>query len=561
MRRLIIFTLAIFSVASLWAQQGDLKKQVEVTKDYMPDVERAAKLDAVPNMIDTVTLRPEISYAIRPTPWLGAFGVQAISPVKVNAATYNPVKPFYIKVGGGYPLNSLLDFYAANNRGGDATIGGYVNHSGQYANILNDAGRDAKALQTNNAVGVFAGTNFGRLSLEGELGYDYDIYSRYGEFRLEDHLLEDYGHSSVMQSYSTPRARLSFGNAFTDLSYFNFRLGADVYYMSDRFDYAETGVKAFMELGKMFSIHKIYLKADVASYSGSKSLKEYGNTLFRVSPRYEIVTDRFKLGIGGDFVIDNMKGGNSDAWFFPDFKMTFDVTSGYLVPFIDINGGVVNNGYRSTALQNPYIASGLTMANTAEYNGRAGISGSVSSAFSYRAYAGVSIYKKMNFLANMYTDGNSAEFILPRELTDNVTMFTVGAEADGRISGSFTLSAAAHYYGYTLKKLDKAAGRPNFDASLGVRYNYRDKFSIALNGQFLSSRHFYEAITMDGAEPTLLTSKVDPVVNLNLDVDFKVSNMVGIFLQGRNLVNSKLYQFNHYPSVGVSCSAGVKLLF
>lgn len=42
------------------------RKTVEVTKAYVPSVEGASKLAVVPDMTDTVKMRPEIDYTITP---------------------------------------------------------------------------------------------------------------------------------------------------------------------------------------------------------------------------------------------------------------------------------------------------------------------------------------------------------------------------------------------------------------------------------------------------------------------------------------------------------------
>ena len=96
---------------SAMAQEGELNKQVEVNKEYVPDVGKAVKLGIVPRMTDTVSLRPEIGYSIRPSVWHTGFGVPAINPVRLSTAAYRPSAPFFLKAGVGYPFERVLDLY------------------------------------------------------------------------------------------------------------------------------------------------------------------------------------------------------------------------------------------------------------------------------------------------------------------------------------------------------------------------------------------------------------------------------------------------------------------
>ena len=45
---------------------AQVSKQVEVTKDYKPNVDAAQKLSIIPDMTDTVTMRPILITRLRP---------------------------------------------------------------------------------------------------------------------------------------------------------------------------------------------------------------------------------------------------------------------------------------------------------------------------------------------------------------------------------------------------------------------------------------------------------------------------------------------------------------
>ena len=44
--------------------EGDLNREMEVTREYEPSVDAASKLGVKPNMVDTVALRPEVDFSV-----------------------------------------------------------------------------------------------------------------------------------------------------------------------------------------------------------------------------------------------------------------------------------------------------------------------------------------------------------------------------------------------------------------------------------------------------------------------------------------------------------------
>ncbi len=560
----ILLCCAVLSSAAAVAQTppaGDVNRSVEVNKTYLPDVGEAAMLPLAPRMTDTVTLRPEIGYSINALPWLGTLGVTALNPVKVYAADLRFEKPVYLKLGMGLPLRSLADVYVTGaGRQGDWGV--RANHYGEWGKLENDAREKVAATSTWNSLGVYGTRRLGKMKVEGEVGYDYNLFSRYGQYVPMGATYID-GGKSTTASYSSPYGRFVIGHGFNDLSYFNFRIGADAYYYADRENNSETGVGAFVEIGKAFGNNAFTLRGAYNTYLGGGDLKgvygaeRYGNDQVTVAPTYSLHTEKFMLTAGADIVWDDQHEYGAEWYVIPRFMMSFNLTKGYFVPYIEITGAVMNCGYRNNSLGNPYVMPGLVMPNTLEQDLLGGISGSISSAFSYKAYAGVVRYKHLGFNISVYDPaaGSSAEFDM---LDDKATMFTVGGEIKGRISGSFNVGLRAAYYGYSLKNYDHVGDRPNFDASLEAAYNYRKRFNVRASVGFTGRRYFYNKIlpTQD-----IYYAKADPAVCVNLDMDYRINSTWGVFLQGHNLANAKLYPYNHYAGHGVNVMAGVKLTF
>ena len=96
-----------------WAQQsdGDLNRELDVTREYEPTVRSAVKLGIKPNMVDTASLRVDVDYEITPDPIQYRSEVTPIKPVSVSVDDLREELPFYIKAGlgvGGAILGFLL---------------------------------------------------------------------------------------------------------------------------------------------------------------------------------------------------------------------------------------------------------------------------------------------------------------------------------------------------------------------------------------------------------------------------------------------------------------------
>ena len=66
MKRFLYITLLCAGVLFTTSAMAQVAKQVEVSKDYAPTVDKAQKIAIVPDMTDTVKMQPEIEYTITP---------------------------------------------------------------------------------------------------------------------------------------------------------------------------------------------------------------------------------------------------------------------------------------------------------------------------------------------------------------------------------------------------------------------------------------------------------------------------------------------------------------
>lgn len=549
--------------------RGDLNREMDVTRAYEPTVDKATKLNVKPDMTDTMTLRPEMSYRISPNPVSYGFEVEPIRAAQVNTSLYRNPSPLYLKAGLGVPFQSLLDFYYSPKGNGRGKFGVYLNHYGQWSKIANDMDIKAPAAETFNSAGIFGEHRFGRMSVSGGIGADFDKVSRYGYYApVPGPAPIDTTANGLRQNFTTVRGNVMLGHAFEDLSYFNFRIGLDAAYFADRADNAETGIKGRIDMGKQFGGSELTLGLRYEGYFGSKNLSDYQDNLVSIVPLYRFRTSKFDFALGFDVTLNNYKApGDADSrhndWkFFPQLKVKADIGSGYFIPYLEIDGKMNNNGYRNLTARNPYAFDGLLSVDNPEYNGRVGFMGNFSSAFSYKVYGGATFYRNLPLFYNLcyYGIGDISEGNLFGVLVDDTRYWTAGAEIEGRVGGSFGVEAGVQYRGYKMDGFDEPFNFPKLTARLALKYNYRDRLILTLGGELAGPRDMIEsAVGADGFD--LVLNPVGTTFDLRVGAEYNVSRRIGVFLNGNNLLNQKLYRFNRYPGLGINALAGVKLQF
>lgn len=555
MKKIAAITVMLFCAATAYGQTGkggDLNRQVSVAKDYAPSVDKAAKLAITPQMNDTVTLRPDFDYIVRPKAWIQGFSVSPIRPATVDAATYDPRYPFYVKAGGGFPGQTLFDFYANTTGKGRSSLGFYLNHYAQFADIdVKERGKtDAKS--TRNSTGIFGTTGFGRYALSGEIGWDYDVVTLYGDFNDIN-----YFEIGQMQHYSVPRARVVFGNDFTDLSYFNFRLGADGYLLDDRYDNKESGVGAFVEAGKRFGLHNITLKADFESYKGGGQREGVDNTIVRVGPRYELRSENFLFRMGAVFAYDEASE-ETETYFLPQVELRLSTWGGAFSPYLKLNSEITANSLLRISSLNPYAVAGHAMPSMVEYNLRGGFSGSVGSVFSYNVFAGGDIVKNSPIFMRVFVTDPIMGTMMTRtimSLESKRRVLTAGAELEAHIGGGFTVAVAGQYFKNKDGEGDEINYLPKYTASLKMTYNHRDKLLLRAG---IDVRGEYEFLPNNFQGENL---QAPAAVDVTMAAQYNLSPTFGIFVEGNNLANQKLYPYHFYQGVGMNVSAGVKVRF
>ena len=571
----------------LWWSAGaqEVEKQVEVRKTYTPKVEHAEKLAILPNMRDTTRLHPEIDYTITPLSLSTQFAVEPIRPASVTYWEFNRPHTSYIKAGAGYPLNSVVDVYASTQNSGTGYVVGYLNHEGQFQKLKNDFGIKNRSRTMLNRAGVAAGKYLGRYVLEGDLRFENRLHDRYGMYADDQELAAGSEYAAMpgsMASFSTMDLMLRFGDDFQDLNRTNIELTVRGGGFFDHSEWiAPMGKAREMTLNADFRIarklrqHTLRFDAGYELLRGFKSISDHREQTFRAALHYGTIRPMWQIESGAEFFYTDIRHGKNDWFLLPYVRATWDFGMQHLVPFVEVDGTLHNNDYRTLSEVNPYLTpNSWDEGKSVDYNLRAGFSGSLwHNKISYRIYGGASSLKDHLTWYGVHTgtpaDPMRGALIALEPARHDITELSFNSELLLRPISALSFNIAFHAYHYDNDSIF-GIGLPAFRGRFAAKYDH-PKFTIDLSADLESERWWTMLYNggIDMEDGTIIDenreqgAKYEAPLAVDVSVAFrwKLNAKTGLFIEGFNLANADLYRQPWYRLRGAGFTAGIKMQF
>lgn len=615
-----IFASLLLTVTVAEAQ--DIEKEVVVTKEYTPTLETPDKLPITPRMEDTVTLRPEVRYSITPTSWATSFEQRPIAAANTYVWNYHRQPLLYVKAGAGYLLNSTADLLLSHTDGARNSFGVDLKHRGQWYDVKDPVGVKRNAKYSDSRVKLFGSLGVGeRMEAGIEIAADHDWRYYYGDVNPQASAMSlpivGLSAANPLNGFGAG-GRVWIGDDFSDLSRINFRMAVDGGYYQSKvkglfvkqssesevsdFEAGLAHVGAKAELAKMFSQHGVRMVVGYNYKSGSKQ-SDYRNSILSVAPRYLFNNGALRVEAGVAVELDNCTSNAAvnGAWghyvlgnsfytgeqskgvhLFPYLRLIYN-ESGMFTPFVEADGGLQSYDQQSLAQLNPYIAPVYDAPNASLYTMRLGLMGATrANSLTYSFWAGASINDRALYPFML------GSYYFP--MIDKLVRIDFGGEVTMRPVRGLEVALDARYHinkigtnvdqfvgivsesvdGVVLPSLyqnlsDYKGGRsplPAFDVDFKVRYTAA-KFMIGAKFGVTDAYDCLQLVSLAGAEHLgyFYESECPMRLDLGVEAEYKVGKHLSIWIEGNNLLNRRYYTYPLYPSVGISCTAGVKLIF
>ncbi len=562
MKRFLITIETLFFACAVFAQNDDLSRRIEVTRDYTPSAAKAEKLDIEPRMVDTVSLRPQVDYSITPTAWMSVYSPTPIAAVGVTGVKWEQPRRLFVELGTGVPLRSRANIYYAPVSHGNTDLGLYLNHDGTEAKIKNDHDVKRSALAIDNRVGGYVHSRFDRGGgMSFGMEYGMREYEPYGGFSYGGTEI-DYGGRI---NYDDLRGRFVIGSDFENSSKLNVRLSVVGGYFSGKTKgvdgvQGQWDLDARLDVGLPLGRNPLLIGGGVKSYNGINALSERSRNSYEFSALYSLVdSGGLDFDLGARFI------ATESDYIVPVLKFDWR-PSAWINPYVDIDGGVEDNSYRGLTYLNPYIADGVWPVDfDAHVDMKAGLKFNTSAA-DIDLHAGYDMHDEYQVFALL---NNTSRFTA---YGVKMKMFYAALNADVLLSSSFCVQFRARYNelvtsdedDYDMMNLKRGTGIPRF--TLGAWLNYEaGRLYLRGGAEVLGRREFVTAADLGylgnivSGGLTFVPSYVEGSVDVELEGRYEISDRLDVFIKGDNLLGQKIYLFNHYPSLGANVMMGVRV--
>lgn len=531
---IILFT---FSVVNIIAQE-DLNKEVDVVKPYEPTISDAYKINQLPEIEQVQRIDPDFEYTIIPKKMVTDYEVRPISPAKMVPASLSQYYKSYLKLGFGNYVTPMGELSINSLRNKKTTYGLNIRHQSSNGKLQLANEEKVFAGYGNSHIDVFGKRIYRRSSLSGDLFLNTKTLYYYGYNPEIDTVLEK---SAIKQSFLLAGAGIKLKSAHKDSSHLNYLFDLKYKYFQDLESNMENGVHFKFDLNKLSRSDKLWgTKGEFHVFVPSQNLDTAVRSIVRLNPYFSRTTSEYKFQLGVNAFAD-IADFDSKFRFYPQALLEFNIIPEIMIPFLSINGYLHPNNYTRLAYQNKFIVPGL-MGKTTRYSldFDVGLKGNFSSDVSYNVGGSFQRIKDLPLFINDTIGELQNQFIV---LHDNVEIQEVSAEIGYIYSEKLHFLVDVAYREYKMSDEQHPWHKPSLNYSLRTFYNVGDKILINFDilGEGKRYAKVYDRVNFDVVE-------LDGIVNVNLGVEYRYSKVLSAFVNMQNLLGSRYYKWNFYPS-------------
>ena len=579
--KLLFFTLFVcLNSLSLFAQRETDTIKTEkliVIKQYSPTLNDAFKIKSKPSISDSIKKSQKtVDYSIFSVPVASTF-----TPVKGTASAIRPQSmPYnyrnYARLGFGNYTNILGQFFGSLDINRNQKLDINFNH-------LSSAGGIDGVLLDDDFMDTDLDLNFKsteRLFIwNAGINVDYKRYNWYG--------IDQQNINNVNQIFGTELSEidplqnylglsafggLEFSNSIVRNIDLKFQTFSDDYNSSENQINFGSDLKYNLREGSIdFNFNFNYLSGSFdQSFNQPDIGIDYGFLTTSVQPSYQFETGGLTLDIGlKASLLNNTELSETDIFVYPKINASYKFSEEILF-YAGLDGDLNQNSYQNIVEQNPFVSPTLFLQPTDNtLTGFAGLSGK-QNALSYNIKA---FYKQENdyaFFVENSTAAGFAQFFAQDNfeysnsfglLYDDLSTIGLNLEANYAAFDDFNIGLSAQYFNYSVDNLPEASYLPDFKVNLNANYQIGEKWYLHSTLFFVGERESVNYISLPADGIGLGSTTVDSFIDLNFGIDYQLSERLGIFVSGKNLLGDNYEQWRNFNVQGLQVMGGLSYQF
>ncbi len=546
-RPFLFFILSLLTCTEVFSQTP-IKKEVEVVKPYEPVVSDAYKINILPKINDSITIKPVVQYNIVPTMLNTEYQVNPINAAKMLSMPVPKLYHSYLKLGFGNYTTPLAEVYVNSLRSKKYSAGLFFRHQSSAGKVTLD--NDAKV---NAGYSETSGELFGKRFFKSSYLYGDGLLSGNSVFRygynpnLTDTVLEK---GDIRQNFFLAKLNTGLRSTNSDSSKLNYNVHLGYNYFQDRIKHAENNFIMAGQFSKKYQKNMLGLNAsfDLLKPNALLDSAKNSNALLRLNPYVGLLTPDYRLQLGVNLYYER-EDNTFNLRLYPDAEFQFIAVKDVIIPFLGLTGGVKTHSYHDIAYENPFIRPDLNVRNSnLKLNFYGGLKGSLGAKALYVLKFDYSSLDNQYFFVNDTSTILRNQFIVAYSAVD---IFTEHVEMNYDVSDQISFGLRTNFYQYNLNTEMQAWHRPSYDIDIYGRYNLRNKILIDFDVLGLGKRYAKE---YNNALP--VAKKLPSVLDFNLGLEYRYTKILSIWLKFNNFTASKYYAWNQYPSQRFNLMAG-----
>jgi hypothetical protein len=552
----ILFCLLPVS-AQVKKQDSGLKRVVTLYNPYKPSLPESKKRSFLPDMNDTMKVRPDFRYDVQTKQFMPVY---TISPIKAAALLPDPLPKLYksyVKIGMGNYITPLAEVSITNERSKKGAIGFYGRHFSTNGKIELQNKDKVFAGYMDNDVSLFGKKFFKKSVLESSADFSQKVRYAYGyDPAISDYLPEK---KDIRSGYNSMGAKASLSSMTTDSSefyydfdiYYNFFSNAKNYYQHS------AGIKGIMS--KSYKGFYVGSGISLDYYKSADSISAEPDYIFSLSPFIKKSSEQWAFKLGFQALSDR----ENNLHIYPDVTFDIHVVPSYVTFFSALSGKLERNLPAKLISENPYIISNQYPDFIPNYLYKlpdtdhslivlAGLKGNTGIGGNYLVSASYSVINTMLFYSNLVTPALvepavNGNYFIPLAYDGN--LFNLHGEISETINDKLTFSGQANYYKYIVGD-ETPWNKPAWDGNVNLKYNLRNKIiagigingigkrTSVINGDNLSAQSGF----------TQSVVELNSNVNISLSAEYRYSKILSFWAKFDNIAFNRYYEWAYYPT-------------
>jgi hypothetical protein len=555
--------LAFLTIFGAYAQDKNqettLKREVTLYNPYKPSLNEVRKISFLPDLNDTVRVRPVFNYAVSAKPFSPDYSVSPIKAAVLQPDALPKLYKGYIGLGYGNHMSPFADLSITNERSKKGAFGFYGHHFSSSDDVVLENAKRVYGGYMDNDASLFGKAFFAKNTFEASLNYTQRVRHAYG-YNPD---IFDYNPAKkdLRMNYSNAGAKASLTSLNLDSSSFSydFRLFYNYFYHLSDYTQNNGGLDGYM--AKSFKGYYVGSGISFVDYHNSDSTGVGNQYIFALNPFLKKRTDQWNYKLGFQALFDR----NSTLHLYPDLELGFTIIPSYLSFFAALSGKMERNDPLKIAEENPYLVNNQYPAMISRGNlfkipdtdhkliVSAGLKGNTGGEGNYLISASYSRIDNLIFYTNILfpdtiTPRAMGNYFLP--ITDHAELTSLHAEMNGKLTGKLSYWLKATYYHYSLDIEEHPWNRPEWDGKFGLKYNLRDKIIASLDMTALGKR--WEVI--NGAyqvkQAGLQAETMEMPVHFNLNImgEYRYSRILSFWIRCSNISFDHYNEWAYYPT-------------